>query len=105
VPDSNKRSKDYFDQNEPWYQCPRAPTYHSGQKGQPARSKPERYHDALAEAAKRLLAADLWLCQPQLAPLFFFDLAPSSRVRGWWFSFDLAPPVVAGQAWLAGGWT
>lgn len=58
-----------------------------------------------AEAVDDARSSVTWLCQPQLAPLFFFDLAPPSRVRGWWFSFDLAPPVVAGQAWLAGGWT
>ena len=46
----------------------------------------------------------VWLCQPQVGPLFFFDPAPPFRVRGGWFSFDLAPRVVAGRNWLAGGW-
>ncbi len=34
-----------------------------------------------------------WLCQPQLAPVFSFDLAPSSWCEGREFSFDLAPPI------------
>ena len=34
-----------------------------------------------------------WPCQPRLAPLFSFDLAPHSVAPGWEFSFDLAPPA------------
>src|SRR5260370_21133334 len=38
-----------------------------------------------------------WLCQPQLAPVFSFDLAPPLAVPGWEFSSDLAPRL-AGRA-------
>jgi hypothetical protein len=36
--------------------------------------------------------AIVWLCQPELAPLFSFDLAPPGRPAEEKFSSDLAPP-------------
>src|SRR6266851_9172941 len=42
----------------------------------------------------------LWLCQPELAPLFSFDLAPPRGSAEREFSFDLAP-LPAGPVRLA----